>query len=209
LVISAIALIFAVGGGAFAIASSDNKKDKKIAKKVANKQIDKKAPNLSVKHAKKANHAKKAKTATNATNADHATSADSATSATTATDASHATSADSATSATSADSSQPTAFAHVKSGPGGAPPFTLDAANSKNVTTLVKPTGSATFCFSGISFDPRGGQAIVEGTAGTQYAQFGVGTKGGFCPAGTQAYVATLDLSGANSPAPFYVLFYK
>src|SRR5436309_2679160 len=135
LVISAIALVFAVGGGAFAIASSDNKKDKKIAKKIANKQIEKKAPNLSVKHAKKANHAKKAKIAGNATNADHATSADSATSAT---DASHATSADSATTATSADSAQPTAFAHVKSGPGGAPPFTLDAANSKNVTTLVK-----------------------------------------------------------------------
>ena len=82
LVISAIALILAVGGGTFALASSsDNKKDKKIANKQinakvpgiaktqANKQINKKAPGLSVKHAK---------TADSATNADHAATAGSA-----------------------------------------------------------------------------------------------------------------------------------
>jgi cytoskeletal protein RodZ len=57
LVISAIALIIAVGGGTFAIASSDNKRDKKIAKKVANKQIKKKAPGLSVNHANSADSA--------------------------------------------------------------------------------------------------------------------------------------------------------
>jgi hypothetical protein len=69
LVISAIALIVAVGGGAFAIAASDNNKDKKIAKKVANEQITRRAAGLTVKHAA---------TAATATNAVHATSANNA-----------------------------------------------------------------------------------------------------------------------------------
>jgi len=53
LVISAIALIVAVGGGTAAIALTDNQKDKRIAKKVANKQITKRAPGLSVKNARR------------------------------------------------------------------------------------------------------------------------------------------------------------
>jgi hypothetical protein len=72
LVISVLALIVAVGGGSFAIAALNQSKVKKIAKKQANKQIEKKAPKLSVKKAKKAD---------SATNADHATNADNATSA--------------------------------------------------------------------------------------------------------------------------------
>lgn len=84
LVISAIALIVAVGGGSFAIAAINNSKVKKIAKKQANKQIKKKAPGLSVSHAA---------TADTATNANHATSADSAA------NADHASSADTATNA--------------------------------------------------------------------------------------------------------------
>jgi hypothetical protein len=85
LVISAIALIVAVGGGTFAIAaSSDKKQDTKIARKVANKQITKRAPKLSVKHATSAD------SATDATNADHASSADTATNAANASSASNA-----------------------------------------------------------------------------------------------------------------------
>jgi hypothetical protein len=99
LVISAIALVVAVGGGTFAIASSDNKKDKKIAKKVANKQIKKKAPNLKVKHAKNAAHAVNADNATHAVNADNATHA---VNADNATNANHANSADTATNANTA-----------------------------------------------------------------------------------------------------------
>jgi hypothetical protein len=57
LVISAIALIVAVGGGTFAFAISDNAKDKKIARKQANKQITKRAPGLSVNHASTADNA--------------------------------------------------------------------------------------------------------------------------------------------------------
>jgi hypothetical protein len=52
-------LILAVGGGSFALAITDKKSDKKIAKKVANKQITKRAPNLSVNHAKSADNAAK------------------------------------------------------------------------------------------------------------------------------------------------------
>jgi hypothetical protein len=66
LVISAIALIVAVGGGAFAIAASDNNRDKKIARKVVHRL----APKLSVKHAA---------SAASATNSSHAADADNAT----------------------------------------------------------------------------------------------------------------------------------
>lgn len=62
LVISTIALIVAVGGGTAALALTDNQKDKKIAKKVSNKQITKRAPGLSVKHAKTAGTATTADT---------------------------------------------------------------------------------------------------------------------------------------------------
>jgi hypothetical protein len=65
-----IALTAALGGGAFAIANSDTKQDKKIATKV----VKKLAPRLSVKHAASAN------TAATATNASHASTADNATS---------------------------------------------------------------------------------------------------------------------------------
>jgi hypothetical protein len=58
LVIASIALIVAVGGGSFALAISDKKQDKKIAKRVANRQIRRKAHTLQVKHARVARRAK-------------------------------------------------------------------------------------------------------------------------------------------------------
>jgi hypothetical protein len=58
LVIASIALIIAVGGGSFALAISDRKQDKKIAKRVANRQIRRKAHTLQVKHARVARRAK-------------------------------------------------------------------------------------------------------------------------------------------------------
>jgi hypothetical protein len=70
LVIAVIALVVAVGGGTFAIASSDSKQDKKIAKKVVRKA----PPILSVLHAKTADQAA---TAATATRADTARNADS------------------------------------------------------------------------------------------------------------------------------------
>jgi hypothetical protein len=79
LVISVIALIVAVGGGATALALNG-----KGAKKIANQQIKKKAKNLKVLHAKKAGHAGTAGTADTATNASHANTANTATTAGTA-----------------------------------------------------------------------------------------------------------------------------
>ncbi len=70
LVISAIALIVAVGGGAFAVAALNRPKVKSISKRQANRQIRRKAPALSVLHAQSADTATTADTATNATNLD-------------------------------------------------------------------------------------------------------------------------------------------
>ena len=62
--ISLLALFLAIGGGAFAAGGSDNKKDKKIANQVVNKR----APNLSVKHARTADSASNASSADKAKN---------------------------------------------------------------------------------------------------------------------------------------------
>jgi hypothetical protein len=98
LVLSALALIGAIGGGTFAVASSsDSKIDRRIATKIANRQISQRAPGLSVGHAA---------TADSATRARHATTADSAALAShaeTATHAHHATTAASAAQASHAD----------------------------------------------------------------------------------------------------------
>ena len=75
LVISAIALILALGGSAIALAPSDSTKDKEIAKRVANKLITKRAVSLSVSHAATADNATHAVNADNASNADQATNA--------------------------------------------------------------------------------------------------------------------------------------
>ena len=60
LVISVIALVLAVGGGSFALAAlnrHDKTVVKKIARKVADKEINKKAPSLTVDHSKSADSA--------------------------------------------------------------------------------------------------------------------------------------------------------
>jgi hypothetical protein len=72
LVISAIALTLAVGGGTFAIASSDNSQDVRIVKRV----LSARAPGLTVAHAKSADSATTAEHASTADNATHADTAD-------------------------------------------------------------------------------------------------------------------------------------
>ena len=62
LVISAIALVIAVGGGGYALASLNSGKVKRIARKQADKEIRKKASGLSVAHAVTANSATNATT---------------------------------------------------------------------------------------------------------------------------------------------------
>lgn len=104
-------------------------------------------------------------------------------------------------SATNATNAQPTSFAHVSAG------GVLDGANSKNVgkVTLIN---TSIYCFSGLPFTPRGGQATVDFKDSLfQFAQFGLGDDSGECPSGTQAFVFTLEGSTAK-PAGFFALFY-
>jgi cytochrome bd-type quinol oxidase subunit 2 len=90
LVLSSVALFMALGGGAYAAASSDSKQDKKIANSAAKAYFNLHIAGASVSDA---NFAKTAGSATNATNATNAINAINATNATTATTATTANSA--------------------------------------------------------------------------------------------------------------------
>jgi len=78
--IAYVALFLALSGGSFAVAAL-NRHDKRVIKKIVNKQITRRAPGLSVNHANSANEATHAGTADNATSANSAQSAQSANSA--------------------------------------------------------------------------------------------------------------------------------
>jgi hypothetical protein len=101
----------------------------------------------------------------------------------------------------SAASAQPTSFAHVSAA------AVFDSANTKNVGSVTK-VGTSVYCFSGIPFTVRGGQATVDFAGSAfQEAQFGLGTNSGTCPNGTQAFVFTHEGATASA-APFFVVFY-
>jgi hypothetical protein len=121
--------------------------------------------------------------ADNATRADNAIHADNATHAANATDAANA---------------QPIAFAHVNAN------GTLDAANSKNVGTVIRGA-QGVYCFAGLPFTPKGGQATGDAFGPGTEAQFGIGEG---CSGGNQAFVDTFDSGGSLTDAPFYVVFY-
>lgn len=105
-----------------------------------------------------------------------------------------------ATNAINAANAQPVAFAHVSSA------GVIDAANSKNAGTVTK-IGTSVYCFSGLPFTPRGGQATVDfNDSAFEFDQFGLGAKGG-CPANTQAFVFTVEGTTATA-AGFFVVFY-
>jgi hypothetical protein len=126
-----------------------------------------------------------------ATHADNAIHADSAT---------HADNATHAANATDAANAQPIAFAHVNAN------GTLDAASSKNVGTVIRGS-QGVYCFGGLPFTPRGGQATMDafGTGATTQFGIGVGCNPGFAD---QAFVDTFDGTGSLVDAPFYVVFY-
>ena len=79
-VVAYAALFLALSGGSFAVAAL-NRHDKRVIKKIVNKQITRRAPGLSVNHANSANEAVHAGTADQATSANSATSAQSASTA--------------------------------------------------------------------------------------------------------------------------------
>jgi hypothetical protein len=72
-VIAYLALFLALSGGSFAIAAL-NRHDKRVIKKIVNKQITRRAPGLSVNHANSANEATHAGTADMASSANTADS---------------------------------------------------------------------------------------------------------------------------------------
>ena len=75
--IAYVALFLALSGGSFAVAAL-NRHDKRVIRKIVNKQITRRAPGLSVNHANFANEATHAGTADNATSANSAVTAQSA-----------------------------------------------------------------------------------------------------------------------------------
>jgi hypothetical protein len=105
-------------------------------------------------------------------------------------------------------SANPAAFARVSSS--GA----VDVALTKGVpkTGVSIPVGeTAVYCFHGLRFRPRGGQATIDYTGNSssvEFTEFGLGAVGG-CPAGAQAFVWIHDSSGGSIPAPFFVVFYR
>jgi hypothetical protein len=109
-----------------------------------------------------------------------------------------------ATHADVASSANPEAFAHVSAN------GTVDPINSKGVAQAnVTFVPVSTYCFSGLPFQPRGGQATIDySDASFQNAQFDLGDAGG-CPVGTQAFVYTEDHGTGGSPSTFYVVFYR
>lgn len=110
-------------------------------------------------------------------------------------------SAKTADSATTADNAQPTAFAQVSAA------GTLNPGNSKNVGSVTL-SHTSFYCFKGLSFTPRGIQANLDfNDASNGTVRVGLGDANGFCPAGTEAFVNTLQ-GGTSTPYGFFVLFY-
>ena len=189
MVIAITALITALSGTAIAGGVLNKKKVKKIATNVANKQIESRAPGLSVARAISAD------SASNATSADHATSANTA---------SNATSADHATSANTATSANPVAFAHV------ATDGTVDAGRSKNITSAnVSSEGSGLYCFRGLGFAFTGAQVTTDydDSFGTFSPQFGEQVPS-TCTPDAQAYVLMLEKDAGPTDAGFFIVFY-
>ena len=112
-------------------------------------------------------------------------------------------------SAKTAATANPVAYALVSS------TGTVDAASSKGITQAnvykpAVPTGR--FCFRGLPFTPKAGNATADGGGGTvdQYAQFAIpGSDSAQCAATDQAVVFTYNAAGALSDAGFYVVFYN
>jgi hypothetical protein len=115
--------------------------------------------------------------------------------------AAHADTATRAANATDAANAQPIAFAHVSAN------GVLDAANSKNVGSVFKQVGvDGVYCFSGLPFTPRGGQATGDAFGVGAVAVFGIGE--GCTPGVVKPFVDIFDANGSFADAPFHVVFY-
>jgi hypothetical protein len=101
-------------------------------------------------------------------------------------------------------SANPAAFARVSA--------TGAISRSKGINAAATTiSGDATYCFHGLAFQPRGGQATVDyngNPGGERFVELGVGGVGG-CPASTQAFVWIHNVTGSDVPMPFFVVFYR
>jgi hypothetical protein len=170
LAISVIALIVAVGGGAFAVASS-NSSVKKLATKIANKQITQRAAGLSVLHAGTAD------SATTATTADTATTAKTATIATRATNAANAEKATSAATADNASQLGGVAASHYVTA--GSELASGDTEVGVYAASAPTPTAART----SVSFIPK----LPGSVENSHFQELGVGAKSAQCPGARQA----------------------
>lgn len=88
---------------------------------------------------------------------------------------------------------------------------TIDPATSKGVISAVTAGGSL-ICFE-LAFQPRNVVATIEAYAtdqtNSEYGTVVSGVGKGFsaCPEGTDAYIATSNLSGSSVHLPVFVLF--
>ena len=146
LVISALALIAAVGGGTFAVAASDKKQD---VKKISKKEIKKAAPTLSVD---------KAKTADSATTRDNATTRRTPPRPTPR-----------PTRRTPTTPSRPRSRTSSAAG-------VLDAANSKNVGAVTQVGPASTASRESRSRPRGGQATVDAVGSASQSAQVGIGT---------------------------------
>ncbi|MFN8112619.1 MAG: hypothetical protein U0R51_05415 [Solirubrobacterales bacterium] len=89
------------------------------------------------------------------------------------------------------------AYAHID------PAGIVDAANSKGISQANVVAGSVPgyYCFRDLSFQPRGGSAIVDWNASPDLlATIGLGGNGS-CPSGTEFFVDMRELDGSGSTA--------
>jgi hypothetical protein len=186
LLISTIALFVAIGGISWAaatIGTSDIKNGAVTTKKLHNNAVStKKIKNNAVTGAK----AKESSFAQ-------------------VPDAAHADSADNATNATNATTARSyVLFAHVSA------TGTVDTANSQGIASSnITHPFMGTYCFSGLSFAPKGFSFVGEDTpavASDAIAEFN--TANTFCPAGTQVDLEVSTDAGAYVNKPFFVAFY-
>ncbi len=190
-VVSVLALFVALGGSAYAFHLGKNSVGPKQLKKNAVTTAKIKDGAITGSKVDLASLG----TVPSATNASNAGRADTATTATNATNA---------VNATNAANAQPFSFAHVNE------EGVLDTTNSKNVAVVRDTTlgGGSTYCFSGLPFIPKGGQATLDESESPRNAgaQFALGTISG-CPSDTQAFVYTWEGS-IDQRAGFYAVFY-
>ena len=207
-VTAAVALFVALGGGSLAIASHVGQ-ERKVVRRIADSQITKRAPGLSVSHAGSADRAGSADLASAA---QRAVRADRSTIADRAADADHATSADHATDADHANFAELAANANRV---GGVPAssfvsgddigrvdtiITTDTPGTKGVPMLTM--GPLSLLATCNLLDDQDQALIVSAKSSALGGSIGYGISGG--PAAPNAEGGAFDVGGASYQTVFF-----